>query len=117
MEGRKLDTLETAMKVIAEAGDSKSYSMEAIYHAKEGRFEEAQECLENAGKALATVHAVQTSMIRGEMTGENKTEITLLMVHAQDHIMSAVTIRELATELVSVHEKISLAFHKEGETV
>jgi Phosphotransferase system cellobiose-specific component IIA len=99
-----------AMKVIAEAGDSKSYSMEAIYHAKEGRFQEARECLEKAGKALVEVHEVQTDLIRGEITGEKKTEITLLMVHAQDHIMSAVTIRELATELVNVHEKINSAF-------
>ncbi len=95
------------MSVIAEAGDCKSYAMEAIYHAKEGRFKEAYECLEKAGDALVNAHEVQTEMIRAEMTGEQKTEITLLMVHAQDHLMGAVTTKELAGELVSLYEKIS----------
>lgn len=106
-EGCKLDTLGTAMRVIVEAGDCKSYAMEAIDHAREGRFEEAYECLEQAGKALVSVHEVQTDMIRAETTGEKKIEITLLMIHAQDHIMSAVTTKELAAELVFIYEKIS----------
>ena len=37
-----MSVLEVSMELIAGAGDSKSYSMEAIMHAKEGEFIEAQ---------------------------------------------------------------------------
>ena len=34
--------------------------------------------------------------------------MTLLMVHAQDHLMNAMTVKDLAAELVAIYEKVSL---------
>ena len=34
--------------------------------------------------------------------GEGKTKMTLVMVHAQDHLMTSILCRELATELVEI---------------
>ncbi|OUZ16436.1 hypothetical protein A5868_001357, partial [Enterococcus sp. 12F9_DIV0723] len=34
-----------------------------------------------------------------------KSNISLLMVHAQDHLMNAITIKDLAIELVDILEK------------
>jgi cellobiose PTS system EIIA component len=101
-----VDVLETAMALIAGAGDSKSYSMEAIMHAKEGNFAEARACIEKAKAAMVDTHDIQTELIRGEMIGE-KSELTLLMVHAQDHLTSAMLIRDMASEFIDIYEKLA----------
>ncbi len=100
-----MDILETAMSLIAGAGDSKSFSMEAILKAKEGNFSEARELIEKAKEAMVETHDVQVQLIRGEMTGE-KSEVTLLMIHAQDHLTSAMLIRDMASEFIDIYEKL-----------
>ncbi len=109
-----MDTLQTAMGLIAGAGDSKSYSMEAIMYAKAGNFTEARVCIEKARNAMVDTHDVQTELIRGEMSGE-KSEITLLMVHAQDHLTSAMLMRDMAVEFIDLYEKLADKNIKEGE--
>jgi PTS system cellobiose-specific IIA component len=101
-----MSTLETAMGLIAGAGDSTSYCMEAIMHAKEGNFSEARACLQKAKEAMIDTHDVQTQLIRGEMTGE-KSEVTLLMVHAQNHLTYAMVTRDMATEIIALYEKLA----------
>lgn len=99
------DPLETAMSLIAGAGDSKSYSLEAIAHAREFNFKAAHECLEMAKSSMAEAHDIQTEIIREEMSGRSS-EVSLIMVHAQDHMMGAVLSRELAEEFISLYETI-----------
>ncbi|WP_051237927.1 PTS lactose/cellobiose transporter subunit IIA [Lacticigenium naphthae] len=94
------------MGLIMNGGDAKSSCMEAIYAAKEGNFEEADQKLKDADEALNRAHNSQTSMLTKEASGD-KVDITLLMVHAQDHIMNAITFRDLAGEVVDIHRKIS----------
>lgn len=101
-----MDILETAMGLIAGAGDSKSYSMEAIMHAKAGEFELAHGCMEKAKEAMVDTHDVQTQLIRNEMTGESS-PVTLLMVHAQDHITTAMLMRDMASGFIDLYEKIA----------
>ena len=101
-----MSILETAMGLIAGAGDSRSYSMEAIMRAKEGHFDEARACLQKAKEAMVDTHDIQTQLIKGEMLGE-KSELTLLMVHAQDHLTFAMLSRDLATEIIELYEKMS----------
>ena len=90
------------MGIIAGAGDAKSYAMEAMQFAREGKFEEASQCIKNAKDALRPTHEIQTQLIRSEMGGD-RAEISLLMVHAQDHLMSAVLVRELAEEIINLY--------------
>lgn len=106
-----MDVLETAMGIIAGAGDSRSYAMEAMQHARAGNFEEARKCINEAKTALVSTHEIQTELIQNEMSGV-KTELTLLMVHAQDHLMSAVLVRELAEEIINLYQ---MQAKKEGQ--
>lgn len=98
---------ETIFGIILHGGNGKSASMEAIAAAKSGNFEEARAKLQEAADALNQAHHVQTSLIQGEIRGE-KVEISLLMVHAQDHLMNAITMKDLATEFVDLYEAIQL---------
>ena len=59
-------------------------------------------------RGIKEAHRVQTDLIQKEAGGE-KTEVTLLMVHAQDHLMNAITVKELASEFVELYKKMSVA--------
>jgi PTS system cellobiose-specific IIA component len=96
---------EIIFQIILHGGNGKSASMEAIMAAKQGDFEAAREKLKEAGDALNEAHHIQTSFIQNEVRGE-RTEVSLLMVHAQDHLMNAITMRDLATEFVELYETV-----------
>ncbi|CAI6319176.1 EIIA-Lac [Bacillus subtilis] len=80
--------------------------MEAIAAAKSGDAEEARKKLQESGEELTKAHHYQTELIQNEAGGE-KTEMTLLMVHAQDHLMNAMTVKDLAAEFIELYEKIT----------
>lgn len=87
-------------------GEAKSNAFEAIQKAKNGLFEEAHEKLKAADKALVLAHKSQTVMLTQEAQGE-KIELSLLMVHAQDHLMTSLTFIDLAKEVVAVYERLN----------
>ena len=96
---------EIIMNLIIHSGEVRSYSMEAIQAAKSGNIEEARKLIEKADKEQAESHKVQTSLIQNEAAG-NKTEVSLLLVHAQDHLMTSMTVRDLAIEMIDMYEII-----------
>jgi PTS system cellobiose-specific IIA component len=100
-----MDSLETAMGLTADAGDAKSFAMEAIAKARACQFEAAKDSLERANDALMRAHETQTELIRREMSGDSEA-VRLIMVHAQDHLMSAVLIRDMAEEFISLYKLI-----------
>ncbi|MGX7058757.1 PTS lactose/cellobiose transporter subunit IIA [Vagococcus humatus] len=97
--------MEVVMSLIVYAGNAKSLAMEAIQAAKQGKFNEAKETLKEADASLVEAHHSQTSLLTKEAQGE-KTELTLLMVHAQDHLMTSIAFADLAKEFVELYEKL-----------
>ncbi|PLR87218.1 MULTISPECIES: PTS lactose/cellobiose transporter subunit IIA [Bacillus] len=92
-------------ELILHGGNARSEAIEAIAAAKQGDFEKARKKLQLAGEALNSAHHIQTSLIQVEISGV-KNEVSLLMVHAQDHLMNAMTIKELAAEFVDLYERV-----------
>jgi PTS system cellobiose-specific IIA component len=90
--------------LILYSGNGRSFAMEAIACAKENDFEGAQDKIQKAKDELVLAHHIQTELIQGEIRGE-KAEISLLMIHAQDHLMNALTIKDLAEEFVGMYER------------
>ncbi|MBU5674991.1 PTS lactose/cellobiose transporter subunit IIA [Alkaliphilus sp. MSJ-5] len=93
---------ELIFKLITQSGDAKSFAMEAIQLAKNRDFDKARDCLNNASKQLELAHRQQTELIHMEAQG-NKIEVTLLLIHAQDHLMNAITTKDLASEIVDLY--------------
>ena len=89
--------------IIACSGTAKSMCFEALQLAKAGNFQEADDLIVDANKELSKTHGMQTSLIQGEAAGE-KTEVSLLLVHAQDHLMNAMLAKELICELIEMHK-------------
>lgn len=91
--------------LITASGSAKSHAMEAIQHAKAGDFQQAKEALAAAEVDLGEAHKTQTALIQGEAKGD-KIEVSILLVHAQDHLMNAIMLKDLATEFVELYEKM-----------
>ncbi|WP_257720694.1 PTS lactose/cellobiose transporter subunit IIA [Lentibacillus amyloliquefaciens] len=93
---------ETAFQIILYAGNGKSNAMEAIQEAKEGNFAKSDELIEAAGEELNKAHDYQTKLLQGEANGE-ESPLNLMLVHSQDHLMTSMTVRDLAVELVEIY--------------
>ena len=95
---------EVAFKIISAAGDSFSSMVKGLKCAKEGDFAKADDCMIEAEKQLAKAHKIQTDLIVGEANGK-RSEYSLLMVHAQDHVMNTVLANILIREMIELHKK------------
>ncbi|PTM57890.1 PTS lactose/cellobiose transporter subunit IIA [Desmospora activa] len=101
-----MDAMEGIMfQLILHGGNGKSFAMEAIAEAKTGHMSAAREKLRQAGEELHKAHQLHANLIQQEAGGE-QTTVTLLMVHAQDHLMNALTVKDLASEMVDLYERI-----------
>ncbi|MDQ0861573.1 PTS system cellobiose-specific IIA component [Bacillus sp. V2I10] len=96
---------QTAFQIILHSGNARSSLIEAMQYAREGNFEEAEACFELAKKELTEAHHSQTGLIQEEARGQ-KAEVSILLVHAQDHLMNTITVRELTHEIIYLHKKI-----------
>ncbi|MCL1694993.1 MULTISPECIES: PTS lactose/cellobiose transporter subunit IIA [unclassified Lysinibacillus] len=97
--------MESIMGLIVHSGNTKSECMEAIQLAKKGQIQEAKEKIQLANDALIEAHHSQTALLSQEARGE-KVEVSMLLIHAQDHLMNAITFRDLATEMIELYERI-----------
>lgn len=102
---KEQETLEAAMGLIANGGNAKSLAFEAIRLAKKGDITGARAKLKESDESLNDAHNSQTGMLTREAQGEH-TKVTLLVVHSQDHLMNAITFRDLAGEIVDLYEKL-----------
>ncbi|MEC5317553.1 PTS lactose/cellobiose transporter subunit IIA [Brenneria populi subsp. brevivirga] len=100
-----MDMESTVMELIINAGESRSYAMEALRAAKQGQWEQVDEKLAASAAALKRAHDVQTMLI-GMDEGCGKVQVNLILVHAQDHIMTSMLARELISELIDVQRQM-----------
>ena len=92
-------------EIISTGGTAKGLAYEALAAAENGDFEEAEKLLKEADEALNQAHKVQTDIIQAEARGEN-TEVSVLFVHAQDHLMTAIEARNLIEKMIKMYKII-----------
>lgn len=97
---------EVVMGLIINSGQARSLAYAALKQAKQGDFAAAKTMMEQSRMALNEAHLVQTKLIEGDQ-GEGKMKVSLVLVHAQDHLMTSMLARELVSELIELHEKLS----------
>lgn len=84
-------------ELITLSGTAKSMVYEALDVAKDNK-EEAFALLKEADELLKQAHKVQSNFL-GDQLMENT---SLLMVHAQDHMMHASEVRSLAEAIINL---------------
>ncbi|MBZ4354420.1 PTS lactose/cellobiose transporter subunit IIA, partial [Mycobacterium tuberculosis] len=72
---------------------------------KQGEFAAAKAIMEQSRQALSEAHRVQLQLTESH-GGEAKMKVSVVLVHAQDHLMTSMLARELVAELIELHEKV-----------
>lgn len=97
--------VEQSMELILCAGNGKSMVIDAIRNLlDDGDVEKAKTQISEAGKEIGKAHEIQTSLLQAEMGGEVY-EKPILLIHAQDHFMNALTIRDMGSLMVNMFER------------
>lgn len=97
--------LEAIMQLIMHGGDAKGKAIEAMEYAKTGDFVSANDSINNAEAALIEAHHAQTALLTHEASGD-PVAVSLLMVHGQDHLMTAIAFKDMAKEIIDVYQKM-----------
>ena len=79
--------------------------MEAIAAAKAEDIALADQKIADARASLVEAHRAQTGLLTQEAQGDHMT-VTLLTVHAQDHLMTSIAFTDLASEFVDVYRRL-----------
>lgn len=101
MENEAIDMV--SMTIIANSGDARSYAYGALEAAKAGNFEEADELLKKSDESATLAHKAQTDLLFKEANGEHQ-EVNVLLVHAQDHLMTSMLAVELIKEIILLYK-------------
>ena len=92
--------------IVAAAGQARSLAFEALTAAREADFVIADHYLLESQQALDEAHRQQTSLLSKEAGGDH-TPVDVLLIHAQDHLMTGILAQELISEMVSMYKKIA----------
>ena len=94
---------EAVMEIIVNAGQSRSLCFEALHAARQGNIDEAKPAARSRW-LRAPAHKMQTKLIEQD-AGEARQPMTLIMVHAQDHLMNSLLARELSEEIIHLYQR------------
>lgn len=92
-------------EIISHGGNARRLAYEALEAAEEFKFDEATELLVCANTEISKAHKTQTRLIQAELNG-NPCDKTLLMIHAQDHLMTAISEIKLIEHMIRILKKI-----------
>ena len=95
-----------AFEIILHSGSARTTVHEAFADMREGHYDEAAEKLEAANTELLEAHHAQTNLLQEYASG-TEIKIEIIMVHAQDHLMTSLTFIDLAKEVVDVYERLT----------
>ncbi|KAF1304939.1 PTS lactose/cellobiose transporter subunit IIA [Candidatus Enterococcus willemsii] len=95
MEGLEL----ISFNIISNVGSAKSKVMESMQKSRNGEFEEAQQLIMEANDFLMIGEKEHFQVITQEAKEKN-VDITILFMHAEDQLMSTVTLRDIANEVL-----------------
>ncbi|HHG9266179.1 TPA: PTS lactose/cellobiose transporter subunit IIA [Enterobacter hormaechei subsp. xiangfangensis] len=75
-----------------------------MHAARQGNLDEAKSLLREADGYARQAHKMQTKLIEQD-AGEARQPMTLIMVHAQDHLMNSLLARELSEEIIHLYQR------------
>ena len=95
-----MDGLElVSFKIISAVGMAKSSFIEAMKVAANGEFDAARAKIKEGG------HLAHSELIQQEASG-NHVVPSILLMHAEDQLMSAETIKVMALEIIRLNERV-----------
>lgn len=95
---------EIDFQIIAAVGTARSMYVEALNQAKAGKFEEAKATVAEADKLFAQGHDFHHDILAMQGQGV-EIPFDLMLVHAEDQMMSAECFKLVALDLMEIYEK------------
>lgn len=96
----------TIINIIVSAGTANSMLQQAYIDMSQGNTEASEEILKKANEELIKAHGTQTDLLSAEADGDHA-QMSLLMVHAQDHLMNAVLCKQLISNMIEMQKQIN----------
>lgn len=100
----KQDVAMVGFEIIAFAGDARSKLVSALDECNKGNFEQSEKLIQEANECILEAHKAQTNMLQAEARGENM-ELGFIMVHAQDHLMTTMLLRDVMKHFVNLYKR------------
>lgn len=97
------DNSQMAMTLIAYSGEARAFAFQALEYAKQSDYIAAAEYMKKAEDSSLKAHKAQTELLVQEANG-NSVTVNVLLVHAQDHLMTSMLAQELIKEIILLHE-------------
>lgn len=94
-----------SFQIISAVGTARSMYIEAIQEAKRGNFDGADVLIAEGAQVFIQGHHAHAGLIQKEANGE-KSEYSLLFMHAEDLLMSAEAFKLLAEEFVELYKRL-----------
>lgn len=92
--------------LIAKAGEARSKAFAALEAARKGDFDAADALMKESSASALEAHHAQTDLLVKEANGDH-TPVDVLLVHAQDHLMTSMLARELISEIIEVRREVA----------
>ena len=92
-----------AFEIIAYAGEARSLAFNALKAAKNNQFDESDALMNQAEEVAKKAHKSQTELLINEAQG-NKISPDILLIHAQDHLMTCMLAFDLIKELIELYK-------------
>ena len=95
-----------AFEIIGFAGDAMSLIMQALDELADNKFDEANQRIQEAKLEINKAHQVQTDLLmKGFKEDSVQEPVSLIMVHAQDHLMNAMLAMQLVEKMIKIQRK------------
>lgn len=95
----------TGFDIVAYAGDAETDLLDALSAARKGDYAKARELVKSAEDSINLAHNTQTKLLSEEAGGE-ELDVTFIMVHAQDTLMTTMMLKNEAQFFIDEYERI-----------
>lgn len=95
-----------AFEIILHSGTARTSIHDAFKKMRENNYKEAEQLLDEANQEITLAHQSQTDLLQKYASGES-INMEIIMVHAQDHLMTTMTLKEVAIEMLHLYQKVN----------
>lgn len=90
---------EVSFQIISCAGDAKCYAYEALAATKLNDTELYKEKMQKAEEVINEAHKLQYQLLSAEANNKLNDAISILVIHAQDHLMTTMAVIDMIKEV------------------
>ncbi|APB30548.1 PTS lactose/cellobiose transporter subunit IIA [Vagococcus teuberi] len=97
---------EQIFNIIVHGGNARGFAYEALEACRKGEYEKVDELLKQSKDEMVLAHNTQTELVQKDVRGES-VEISLLMIHAQDQLMTTMSEQTLIEQMIIMQKEIN----------